>query len=133
MPGFAWLHHSGYESGMFSPRKSLLFAAVLGTCLLPAASTAGAASYKSCKPVVNPYPGTRYDGVNLSSIRVLNGSCSGARLVAKGAHRKALGLTPSPSAIRRFAWGGWRVKGDLRGDSDRYLAVKGSKRVRWRF
>ncbi len=133
MPGFASLHHSGYQSGMPSPRKSLLFAAVLGTCLLPAAPTAGAASYTSCKPVVNPYAGSRYDGVNLSSIRVLNGSCSGARVVAKGAHRKALGLTPSASPIRRFFWGGWRVKGDLRGDSDRYLAVKGSKRVRWRF
>ncbi len=118
---------------MPSPRKSLLFAAVLCACLLAVAPTAGAASYKSCKPVVNPYAGSRYDGVNLSSIRVRGGSCSGARVVAKGAHRKALGLTPSPDPIRRFVWGGWRVKGDLRGDSDRYLAVKGSKRVRWRF
>lgn len=118
---------------MSSPRKSLLSAAVLSACLLAAAPGAGAASYKSCKPVVNPYEGSRYDGVNLSSIRVLNGSCNGARVVAKGAHRKALGITPALSPIRRFSWGGWNVKGDLRGDSDRYLAVRGSKRVRWRF
>ena len=71
--------------------------------------------------------------MDLSSIRVLNGSCKGARVVAKGAHRKALGLTPSLTPIRRFAWGGWRVTGDLRGDHDTYLAVKGSKKVRWRF
>ena len=111
---------------------ALLMAACLCAALL-AAPGAGAASYKSCKPVVNPYAGTRYEGVNLSSIRVLNGSCAGARLVAKGAHRKALGMTPGPDPVRRFTWGGWRVKGDLRGDSDRYLAIKGSKRVRWRF
>ena len=84
-------------------------AAVLGAGLL-AAPAAGAASYKSCKPVVNPYAGSRYEGVNLSSIRVLNGSCAGARAVAKGAHRKALGLTPGWSPIRRFTWGGWRVR-----------------------
>ena len=27
----------------------------------------------------------------------------------------------------------WHVTGDLRGDSDRYVAVRGAKRVRWRF
>ena len=117
---------------MRSPRTGLLVAAVLGAGLLTA-PTAGAASYKSCKPVVNPYAGSRYEGVDLSSIRVLNGSCAGARAVAKGAHRKALGLTPGPDPVRRFAGGGWSVRGDLRGNSDRYLAVKGSKRVRWRF
>ena len=118
---------------MPSPRKSLLFACVLGASLLVAAPTAGAASYKSCKPVLKPYPGSRFSDVDLTSIRVLNGSCKGARVVAKGAHRKALGLTPSLTPIRRFVWGGWRVAGDLRGNSDKYLAVKSKKRVRWRF
>lgn len=110
----------------------LLFAAVLSVCVLAAVPNADAASYRSCKPVVNPYAGSRYEGVNLSSIRVLNGSCNGARVVARGAHRKALGMTPT-GPVRRFLWGGWRVKGDLRGNSDSYLAVKGAKRVRWRF
>lgn len=114
-----------------SRRILLLFIGAVCACLL-AAPTAGAASYKSCAPVVNPYASTRYEGVNLSSIRVLNGSCNGARVVAKGAHRKALGMTPT-GPVRTFYWGGWKVKGDLRGNSDSYLAVRGSKRVRWRF
>ena len=91
----------GYQWGMPSPRTRLLVTAVLGAW--PAGGpAAGAASYKSCKPVVNPYAGTRYEGVDLSSIRVSRGSCAGARAVAKGAHRKALGLTPSPGPVRRF-------------------------------
>ncbi len=111
-------------------RRSILLVLTAALCAGPPA--ASAASYKSCKPVANPYEGTRYEGVNLSSIRVLRGSCRGARVVARGAHRKALGITPT-GPIRRFSWGGWRVKGDLRGNSDSYLAVKGRKRVRWRF
>ena len=42
-------------------------------------------------------------------------------------------MTPTLSGIRRFTWRGWRVLGDLRGSEDRYLAVKGHRRVRWRF
>lgn len=114
------------------PRKTLiLLTAAICACLV-SAPTAGAAAYRSCSPVVNPYAGTRYEGVNLSSIRVLNGSCNGARVVARGAHRKALGMTPT-GPVRTFYWGGWKVRGDLRGNSDSYLAVRGSKRVRWRF
>jgi hypothetical protein len=54
-------------------------------------------------------------------------------LVAKGAHRKALGLPVPPDGVRRFTWRGWRVTGDLRGDVDRYVAVRGDARVRWIF
>ena len=117
---------------MLLSRKTLLLVVVAACACLLAPPAAGAASYRSCKPVVNPYAGSRYEGVNLSSIRVLNGSCNGARVVARGAHRKALGMTPT-GPVRRFSWGGWRVKGDLRGNSDSYLAVRGEKRVRWRF
>ena len=60
-------------------------------------------------------------------------SCSAARLVVRGAHRKALGITPPVSGIRTFAWNGWHVTGDLRGSHDRYLATKGTERVRWQF
>lgn len=108
-------------------------AAVALTALALVVPPAEAASAKSCPPVKNPYAGSRYEGVDLSSITVLNGSCAGARVVAKGAHRKALATTPTANPIRRFTWGGWRVRGDLRGSSDHYLAVKGKKRVRWRF
>ena len=98
------------------------------------APAAEAASYRSCSPVVNPYPGTRYQGVDLSRIRALHvARCSSARRVARGAHSKALGLTPPPSGVRAFSWNGWRVTGDMRGDSDTYVASRGSRRVRWVF
>jgi hypothetical protein len=35
--------------------------------------------------------------------------------------------------MRRFTWHGWHVTGNLRGDSDRYLATRGARRVRWLF
>lgn len=105
---------------------------VCALVVLGAADTAQA-STRSCRPVVNPYPGTRYEGINLSHIRATGVSCRTARRVAKGAHRKALGITPPRNGVRRFTWHGWRVKGDLRGRSDSYVARSGAKRVRWRF
>lgn len=97
------------------------------------ASVAEAASYRACRPVVNPYAGSRYEGADLSRIRALRVTCATARRVARGAHAKALGSAPPPNGIRRFTWNGWRVTGDLRGSSDRYLATKDRARVRWRF
>jgi hypothetical protein len=88
---------------------------------------------RTCSPVVNPYPGTRYEGADLRRIRAHRVSCHGARRVARGAHRRALALTPPPNGVRRFRWNGWRVVGDLRGASDRYLATRGARRVRWTF
>ena len=38
-----------------------------------------------------------------------------------------------PEEIRTFTWNGWKVRGDLRPASDRYVATRGSRRVRWRF
>lgn len=96
-------------------------------------SAAQAASGVACEPVRNPYPGTRYEGVDLTRIRAVQVPCSKARRVARGAHRKALGLTPPASGVRRFRWRGWRVTGDLRPAKDRYVARKGARRVRWRF
>jgi hypothetical protein len=94
----------------------------------------GAVESRSCGSVVNPYPGTRYEGVDLRRISARNVSCRRARQVARGAHRRALGITPPVSGVRRFRWGRWRVTGDLRGSVDRYLATApGRKRVRWVF
>lgn len=111
----------------------IVIAAVL--CAFAGTPTASAegASARSCSPVVNPYPGTRYEGVDLSRIRATGVTCRKARRVARRAHHKALGLTPPPSGVRQFMYHSWRVTGDLRGDSDRYVAVRGAKRVRWRF
>ena len=107
----------------------LVVAAVLGATT----PGAGAASYRSCEPVRNPYPHTRHAGVDLTHIRALRVSCATARRVARGAHRRALGMTPTVSGIRTFTWHGWRVRGDLRGAHDRYVARRDTRRVRWRF
>ncbi len=107
---------------------AFLAAATIGVAPLEAS-----AQYKSCRPVVNPYPGTRYERVDLTRIRALGVTCSTARSVARGAHRKALRVPPSDSGVRRFRWKGWRVTGDLRGARDRYRARRGSDRVRWAF
>ena len=92
-----------------------------------------AASAAACDPVRNPYPGTRFEGVDLTRIRATEVSCSTARRVARRAHRKALGLTPTPDGMRRFMWRHWRVGGDLRPAKDRYVARRGDRVVRWRF
>jgi hypothetical protein len=110
----------------------VLIAVVLAT-VVGAVPSANAAAAKSCGRIVNPYPGTRYEGVDLKRIRAVGVSCPGARRVARRAHRKALGITPPPSGIRRFTWHGWQVTGDLRGSTDRYLAMRGARRVRWLF
>ena len=101
--------------------------------LAAVAAWPAAAQAKSCEPVRNPYPGTRYEGVDLTHIRTVKASCRTARKVARRAHYKALGLPPSPDGTRRFKWRGWRVRGDLRPAHDRYVARKGTRRVRWRF
>jgi hypothetical protein len=90
------------------------------------------AALRACTPVLDPYPGTRYAGVDLTRIRTSVGSCETARRVARRAHRKALRITPT-RRFRRFTWRGWAVVGDLRPDHDRYVARKDGRQVRWRF
>ena len=98
---------------------------------VPPAAEAG--SPRACRPVVDPYAGTRYEGADLRRIRAEGVGCATARRVARGAHRKALGITPPASGVRRLRWRGWRVTGDLRGANDRYVARRGTDRVRWVF
>jgi hypothetical protein len=103
-------------------------------CALVAAGAPPAqAAPRQCERIDNPYPGTRYEGVDLKRIRAVGVTCSRARRVVRGAHRKGLGLTPPPNGVRRYRWHGWKVTGDLRGDSDRYVARRSGKRVRWVF
>jgi hypothetical protein len=91
------------------------------------------AATRSCRPVENPYPGSRYEDVDLRRIRASGIDCRNARRVVRGAHREALGSAPPPGGVRRFTWRGWRVAGDLRGATDRYVAVRAGQRVRWVF
>ena len=113
-------------------RKRLVVAGAVCALVGVGPPSAEAGVVRACSPVVTPYPGTRYADVDLTRIRANGVSCRGARRVARGAHR-ALALTPPPSGVRRFRWNGWRVVGDLRGSHDRYLAVRGGRRVRWIF
>lgn len=107
----------------------LVIAAALGATV-PAAT---AASSHSCPPVRNPFPHTRYAGVDLTHIQAFGVSCATARRVARDAERRALGVTPSLSGIRTFTWQGWHVTGDLRPVHDRYVATKDARRLQWRF
>jgi hypothetical protein len=109
-----------------------LMAAALCAAIGLSAVGADAAAARSCRPVVNPYPDTRYEGTDLRRIRATGVSCRVARRVVRRAHHKALGLTPS-GPVRRFRWRGWRVRGDLRRDNDRYVARRSGDRVRWIF
>jgi hypothetical protein len=106
----------------------VLLTAVALVVLAPSAAHAAA-----CKPVENPYPGTRYEGVDLTRIRAEGVRCSTARRVARKGHHKALAAVPDANGVVRVRWRGWRVRGDLKPDSDRYVARKGERRVRWRF
>jgi hypothetical protein len=118
--------------------KPLLLAGLLCAvaCVGPAGAHASApaedTAARACRPVVNPYPNSRYEGSDLTRIRATGVSCRRARRVARGAHNKALGR-PLAGPVDRFNWKGWQVRGDLRGDSDRYVAKRDGKRVRWRF
>lgn len=114
---------------MLKPRLVAGLVAVLAVLALPEA----AAAAKACDPVRNPYPGTRYEGADLTRIRAVGVSCSWARKVAKRAHRKALGMPLPADGVRRLEWRAWNVTGDLRPENDRYVARKGDRRVRWRF
>jgi hypothetical protein len=112
--------------------RRIVVLALLAAVAPPSAALA-ASQERACEPVRNPYPGTRYEGVDLTAIKAVKASCKTARRVARRAHRKALALPPSADGIRRFTWNGWTVKGDLRPAKDKYVARKGTRRVRWRF
>jgi hypothetical protein len=108
-------------------------AALASTACLGASAVSASVTVKTCKPVVNPYASTRYEGVDLNRITASGVTCTTARGVARGAHYKALGITPPENGIRHFTWNGWKVTGDLRPSRDRYTATKNGHTVRWRF
>ena len=114
-------------------RKRLFATGALCALAGIGAATAEGATTRSCRPVVNPYEGSRFDGVDLRRIRATGVSCRTARRVVRGAHYRALELPPPGSGVRRFSWRGWRVTGDLRGPDDVYVARRDRKRVRWIF
>lgn len=114
-------------------RKPLLVTGALCALAGVGAPAAEGATTRSCKPVVNPYEGSRFDGVDLRRIRATGVSCRTARLVAREGHFRAIEIPPPRSGVRRLTWRGWRITGDLRGDDDTYVARRGTRRVRWIF
>jgi hypothetical protein len=63
--------------------RSRLLAPMIALVALTLVPQAGAAAgYRSCRPVENPYAGTRYEGVDLTRIRALRVGCRTARRVA---------------------------------------------------
>ena len=92
------------------------------------------AATRSCERVVNPYAGSRYEGSDLYGIRAVDVSCRTARRVVRKGHRKALADVPDANGIVRVTYRRWSITGDLRGDTDHYVArAPGGKRVRWLF
>ncbi len=114
---------------------ALLIAAALGAAAVATldAGPAAAAAVRACKPIKDPFKGTRYGDVDITHIRARGVSCNAARWLAKRAQHKALGITTPPSGYKRFSSHGWKVFGNVRPAHDRYLATKGAKRVRWQF
>jgi hypothetical protein len=113
--------------------RTTLLVATAACALAGLGPPAESVAATSCSPVVNPYEGTRYEGVDLRRIRATGVSCPRARQVTRRAHRKALRLVPRPNGILRFEWHGWAVRGDLQPSTDRYVAKRNAKRVRWVF
>jgi len=107
-------------------RAALLALAVLAAAAAPAEA-------RDCRAILDPYAGTRYEGADLKRITATGVSCTTARRVVRGAHRKALGIAPSATGYKRFAWRGWTVRGNVRGEVDRYVAGRGENTVKWVF
>jgi hypothetical protein len=112
----------------FATLTLALLAGLAMVVIVPSASAA-----KHCRPVHNPYPNTRYEGVDLTRIRAVGVTCHRARHVARRAHRKGLRMTTPPSGVLHYGWRAWRVRGDLRPSHDRFRAKHRDNRVRWRF
>ena len=113
------LRRPGYAGGM-----KALAATTLSLGLLAALPGSADAAFHPCRPILDVgfLDGTRYEGSDIYRIRAQAVGCRKARRVARGATRKALGLTPPASGVKRFRYGSWSVVDDLRGDTDRYVA-----------
>jgi hypothetical protein len=116
---------------MISRRPFLIV--VLAALVGLAVPTGAGAAAKRCGKVENPFAGTRYEGEDVKRIRARGVTCRRARRVAVRAQRKALGQPQPANGIRRFRYRGWKVTGDTRRATDRYVARRDGKVVRWRF
>jgi hypothetical protein len=114
-------------------RAGILLASALFALVIAGLTPGDATAAKHCRSVKNPYPNSRYEGIDLTRIRAEGVPCSRARDVARGAHKKALRMAPPPSGILNYKWHRWTVRGDLRPSHDRFRASRRDNRVHWRF
>ena len=114
--------------------RRLISAAALTLALVAFAPATADAAFKSCRPVLNVFEGTRYEGSDLYRIRAQGVSCRTARRVVRRGTYKGVAGTPDPSGRVRVRYRSWSIVDDLRGSVDRFSArAGGSKRVRWLF
>jgi hypothetical protein len=90
-----------------------------------------AASADTCRPVhdLPELDGSRYEGTDIIRIRTVGVGCRRARRVAHQATVKGFRLG---ATVLSYRWRRWRIKRDLRGDIDRYVATAGAARISWR-
>ncbi len=108
--------------------RRIVTSVVALTCLAACLALPASGLAAKCDPVVNPYAGSRYDGIDLRRIRATNVTCDKARKVVRRGHRKAL-LTYE----LKFKWHDWKIKGHLGGSVDKYRAKRGNARISWVF
>lgn len=111
-----------------------LTASVLAAVFVATAAAPAPASAKSCRPVLNMFEGSRFEGSDSYRIRATGVSCSTARRVARQGTRRAVAATPNVNGFVRVRYRRWRVLDDLRGSTDRFKARAGrTKRITWLF
>jgi len=114
--------------------RRLIAAATLSLTLVAVAPATADAAFRRCRPVVNVFEGTRFEGGDLYRIRAQGVSCRTARRVVRRGTYKAVAATPSPSGYVRVRYRRWLILDNLRGSVDRFSArAGGRKRVRWLF
>jgi hypothetical protein len=114
--------------------RRLVAATTLSLALAAVTPGIADAAFKSCRPVLNVFEGSRYEGSDLYRIRAQGVSCRTARrVVGRGTYR-AVAATPDPSGRVRVRYRRWFIVDDLRGPVDRFSArAGGPRRVRWLF
>jgi hypothetical protein len=114
--------------------RRLLAAATLLLALVAVGPATADAAFKRCRPVLNVFQGTRYEGSDLYRVRAQGVSCRTARRVVRRGTYRAVAATPGPSGFVRVRYRMWFILDNLRGSVDRFSArADGRKRVRWLF
>jgi hypothetical protein len=108
-------------------RTAVIASLVVGLSAVGASNAAAA----SCGSLKDPFAGTRFSGETVSSVHASGVSCTTARSLAKKAMYRSLVMGKPGSGRVRLTIDGYRVRGDLRGSTDRFTAENGRRKVTW--